>query len=317
MRIVFMGTPEFAVPVMDKLCAAPGVEVVAVYTPPDRPKGRGRGVESSAVKAAASALGLPVMQPNSFRSGGALDDLAKFQPQVIVVAAYGKLLPAGVLNLPAHGCLNIHPSLLPRYRGPSPVVGAILDGVLTTGVSLMLLDEGMDTGPIIAQRERFLDGSETSGDLTGQLFEAGADLLVETLDPWVSGHIKAVQQDASGATFTSKLGRNDGRADWQLVAVELERRRRAFTPWPGLYTQWQDKTVRLLEVVAFEPPLDFLGYVEEEPGLVQGLAVEDCPVGVGTARGILGLKTLQLEGRRATSAAEFLRGYPKFLGSRL
>ena len=317
MRIVFMGTPEFAVPVMEKLCAAPGVEVVAVYTPPDRPKGRGRGVEFSPVKAAASALGLPVLQPNSFRSGEALDDLAKYQPDVIVVAAYGKLLPTSVLDLPAHGCLNIHPSLLPRYRGPSPVVGAILDGVSTTGVSLMLLDEGMDTGPVIAQRERVLDGSETSGDLTSQLFEAGADLLVETLDPWVGGHIKAVQQDESQATVTGKLERSDGRADWQMTAVELERRRRAFTPWPGLFTQWQDKLVRLVDVCAGEGLADFRPGKEPAPGEVMALPFTDSPVGIGTGAGILGIRTLQLEGRRALPAAEFVRGYPDFVGSRL
>ena len=170
MRVVFMGTPEFAVPALEKLCVAADCQVVAVYTPPDRPRGRGRGVEFSPVKAAATGLGLPVLQPNSFRSGEAQNELAAYQPDVIVVAAYGKLLPPGVLNLPAYGCLNIHPSMLPRYRGPSPVVAAILDGVPVTGVSLMLLDEGMDTGPVIAQREFVLDGTETAGDLTRQLF---------------------------------------------------------------------------------------------------------------------------------------------------
>ena len=317
MRIVFMGTPEFAVPVMEKLCAASGVEVVAVYTPPDRPKGRGRGTESSPVKAAASALGLPVLQPSSFRSSQALDDLARYQPHVIVVAAYGKLLPTGVLDLPGHGCLNIHPSLLPRYRGPSPVVGAILDGVSTTGVSLMLLDEGMDTGPVIAQREHVLDGSETAGDLTGQLFESGAELLVETLEPWVAGRLPAVQQDESQATVTGKLERNDGRADWQLTAQELERRRRAFTPWPGLFTQWRDRSLRLVDVCAWEGLAVFEPGKQPAPGEVMALPLADAPVGIGTADGILGVRTLQLEGRRAVPSAEFVRGYPDLIGSRL
>ena len=317
MRIVFMGTPDYAVPVLEKLGAAAGSEVVAVYTPPDRPRGRGRGIEFSPVKVAASGLGLPVVQPNSFRSGEALNGLAEFRPDVIVVAAYGKLLPTGVLDLPRHGCLNIHPSLLPKYRGPSPVVGAILDGVSATGVSLMLLDEGMDTGPVIAQREYALDGSETAGELTGRLFEVGADLLVETLDPWAGGQIQAVQQDEARATVTRKLERNDGRADWELTALELERRRRAFTPWPGLFTQWQDKSLRLVDVCAGETVADLQPGKHPAPGEVVALSRPDAPAGIGTADGILGVRTLQLEGRRAVAASEFVKGYPDFIGSRL
>ena len=317
MRIVFMGTPEFAVPAMEKLCAAPDCEVTAVYTPPDRPRGRGRGVEFSPVKVAAARIGLPVLQPNSFRSREARDELAAYAPDVIVVAAYGRLLPPAALNLPAHGCLNIHPSLLPRYRGPSPVVSAILEGDSVTGVSLMLLDEGMDTGPVIAQREYALAGTETAGELTGELFEAGADLLVETLNPWVAGRLEAVQQDESRATLTRKFERSDGRADWQLTALELERRQRAFTPWPGLFTQWRDKSLRLVEVCAGERLEGCEIGERPAPGEVIALPLEGVPVGIAAADGILGLKTLQLEGRRAVSSAEFVRGYPDFIGSRL
>ena len=317
MRIVFMGTPEFAVPVLERLCAAAGCQVVAVYTPPDRPKGRGRGVEFSPVKAAASSLGLPVLQPNSFRSREAQDELAGYRPDVIVVAAYGKLLPADVLNLPAHGCLNIHPSLLPRYRGPSPVVTAILDGVSVTGVSLMLLDEGMDTGPVIAQQEHSLDGSETAGELTMGLFDAGADLLAETLGPWVAGRLHASRQDESMATVTRKLERSAGRADWELTALELERRQRAFTPWPGLFTQWHGKLLRLVEVCAGDSLAECESRKPPAPGEVVALPMKDVPIGIGTADGVLGLKTLQLEGRRAVASAEFIRGYPDFVGSRL
>ena len=317
MRIVFMGTPEFAVPALEKLCSVADCEVAAVYTPPDRPRGRGRGVESSPVKAAAVRLGLPVLQPNSFRAKEARDELAAYAPDVIVVAAYGRLLPPAVLDLPAHGCLNIHPSLLPRHRGPSPVVSAILDGDSVTGVSLMLLDEGMDTGPVIAQREYALDGTETAGDLTGELFEAGADLLVESLNPWVDGRLEAVQQDESKATVTRKLERSDGRADWQLTALELERRQRAFTPWPGLFTQWQDKSLRLVDVCSGESLADCEIQQQPAPGEVIALPLTDVPVGVGAADGVLGLKTLQLEGRRAVSSAEFIRGYPDFIGSKL
>jgi methionyl-tRNA formyltransferase len=317
MRIVFMGTPDFAVPALEQLCVAADCQVAAVYTPPDKPRGRGRGVESTPVKAAAAKMGLPVVQHNSFRGRDAQVELAAFQPDVIVVAAYGKLLPSGVLSLPAYGCLNIHPSLLPRYRGPSPVVAAILDGVSVTGVSLMLLDEGMDTGPVIAQREYGLEGTKTAGDLTRELFALGADLLVETLPLWVAGQVQAIQQDESGATVTRKLERNHGRADWELTALELERRRRAFTPWPGLFTEWQGKSLRLVDVCAGECLLEAEQYLEFAPGEVVALPLEGIPIGIGTVGGILGLKALQLEGRRAVTSAEFARGYPEFIGSTL
>ena len=317
MRLVFMGTPAYVVPVLETLFAAPGMPVVGVYTPPDRPRGRGQAVEQTPVKAAALERDLPLFQPPSLRSARAQQELASLQPDVIVVAAYGKLLPPEVLDLPPNGCLNLHPSLLPKYRGPSPVVTAILDGAAATGVTLMLLDEGMDTGPILAQQEHPLSGNETAATLTEDLFRLGSQLLLDNLETWIDGNLPACPQDNSVATVTKKLERADGWADWNLPAAELERRRRAFAPWPGLSTNWQGKSLRLLEVTAVEQPFEQVGFVAEDPGLVQGLALEDSPVGIGTARGILALKTVQLEGRRATSAAEFLRGYPGFIGSQL
>ncbi|MCY4365304.1 MAG: methionyl-tRNA formyltransferase [Chloroflexi bacterium] len=317
MRVVFMGTPQYAVPVLEELQAASSTEVVAVYTPPDRPRGRGREIETTPVKAAALELGIPVCQPVSFRSEEVREELASFLPDVVVVAAYGKLLPASVLELPPHGCLNIHPSLLPRYRGPSPVVSAILDGVAETGVSLMLLDEGMDTGPIVAQETYPLNGTETALFLTEELFMAGGKLLVDRLQPWVEGKLPLTAQEDSLATVTSKLERSDGAADWTQSAEHLERLQRAFTPWPGLFTQWEDKTLRLLEVCVMQIARQSGESLAPEPGEVVGLDQEDILVGIGTGEGILGLKTLQLEGRRATSASEFLRGYPHFLGSQL
>ena len=316
MRLVFMGTPAYVIPVLETLTAAPGMQVVGVYTPPDRPRGRGQSVEQTPVKAAGLDLELPIFQPPSLRSAKAQRELASLQPDVIVVAAYGKLLPPEVLALPLNGCLNLHPSLLPKYRGPSPVVTAILDGAAATGVTLMLLDEGMDTGPILAQQEHPLSGNETAATLTEDLFRLGAQLLLDNLERWINGNLPACPQDNSVATVTKKLERADGWADWNLTAAELERKRRAFTPWPGLSTNWQGKSLRLLDVEAREQ-LEKLGYVTEDPGLVQGLALEDAPVGIGTTQGILALKTVQLEGRRPTSAAEFLRGYPGFIGSQL
>ena len=315
MRLVFMGTPTYAVPVLEALNQAKGTELAAVYTPPDRPRGRGRELEVTPVKGSALNMGLPVYQPVSLRPARVWEELASLKPEVIVVAAYGKLVPAEVLAIPPHGCLNIHPSLLPKYRGPSPVVTAILDGSVTTGVTLMLLDEGMDTGAILAQRERILEGTETAGELTGELFELGTGLLLESLEPWMCNQLKATPQDDSLATITKKLERSEGRVDWTLSATELARRQRAFTPWPGLFTRWQSKSLRLLEAVAFEASGHPGHGSNARPGEVVDLFFGDIAIGIGTADGILGVKTLQLEGRRATTAAEFLRGYPEFPGT--
>lgn len=309
LRVVFMGTPAFAVPVLQALAASDGVQVAAVYTRPDRPKGRGLAVEMPAVKSCALDLGLQVFQPASLRNEAAQEQLAGLEPEVIVVAAYGQLLPPTVLNTPPLGCLNLHPSLLPKYRGASPVATAILDGAAVTGVTLMLLDEGMDTGPIIAQLEYPLSGYETAGYLTTALFKSGAELLLSQLGPWSAGEITAKAQDDTLATVTRRLERGDGEADWKSPALELERRCRAFNPWPGMHTKWDGKTLKLLEV---EPvPGD------AAPGAVVGLGAGETPVGVGTVDGILGLKSLQLEGRRAVSAVEFLSGYRQFVGAQL
>ncbi|HLF04631.1 MAG TPA: methionyl-tRNA formyltransferase [Dehalococcoidia bacterium] len=313
MRLVFMGTPALVLPVLDGLAADPDLQVVGVYTQPDRPRGRGRTPEMPPVKSHALSLGLPVYQPASLRPARAQAELAALQPQVIVVAAYGLFLPPPVLNTPAHGCLNLHPSLLPRYRGPSPVVTAILEGDTVTGVTLMLLDQGMDTGPIIAQRQHPIGPEDTAESLTLALFQLGAALLLETLPGWVAGRVTAHAQDAAQATVTRKVERADGQARWELSAAGLERRRRAYTPWPGLFTHWQGQVLKLLDVAAL-PPQASPG---AQPGLVVPLALPGMPAGIGTAEGMLGLKTLQLEGRRPVSAAEFLRGYPQFLGSRL
>ena len=315
MRIVFMGTPDFSIPVLHGLMEKEGTQIVGVYTPPDRPRGRGRDQVPTPVKAAALELDLPVFQPASLRPERVRRELGDLRPDVAVVAAYGKLLPPEILSIPSHGCLNIHPSLLPRYRGPSPVATAILDGVERTGVTLMLLDEGMDTGPIVAQEDLELTGSETAHSLTEELFRLGANLLLESLDAWVAGTLDAKPQDNGQATVTTKLERSDGSADWSLAAQQLERMQRAYTPWPGLFTQWQGKSLKLVEVMA---PVAMEGYrtlPAAGPGEVVALSHSESPLGIGTAEGILGIKALQLEGRRPLPAAEFLRGYPDFVGS--
>ncbi len=313
MRVIFMGTPTPVIPALERLCRMPEVDVVAAVTPPDRERGRGRRFEPPPVKEAAQRLGVPVLQPDGLRSQSAQAQLAALSPDVIVVAAYGKLLPKPVLELPPHGCLNLHPSLLPRHRGPSPVATAILEGDEVTGVSLMLLDEGMDTGPVIVQRECALTGEETSGELTDRLFGIGAELLAENIGPWTRGELQAHPQDNAQATVSRKLERTDGAADWTLPAETLARQCRAYAPWPGLYTHWQGKTLKLLEMA----PLPESGSpepVEGRPGQVLSLS-PTAPATVTTGCGLLGLSRIQLEGRRAVTVREFLAGYPDFIGA--
>ena len=265
------------------------------------------------VKAHALEHGLKVRQPASLRPPEVEAELESIAPDVIVVAAYGRILPAPILAIPRHGCLNLHPSLLPRYRGPSPVPSTILSEETVTGVTLMLLDEGMDTGPIIAQSKYPLSGRETSDALTTDLFSLGAGLLLECLAPWRAGSLQPQPQDESQATVTNKLERDNGLADWNVAAAQLAVRLRAYTPWPGLFSHWEGRMLKFLEVVSL------LGDVEAdaEPGVVLGTASDETPLAVSTGRGLLGLRRLQLEGRRAVSAAEFLSGYPGIVGARL
>ena len=312
MRLVFMGTPTFAVPVLAGLTGLDGWDVAGVYTPPDRPAGRGRRPQLSPVKEFALERGLTVHQPASLRSAEAQAELAGLEPDAIIVAAYGKLLPPPVLKLPPLGCLNIHPSLLPRHRGPSPVATAILDGDRVTGVTLMLLDQGMDTGPLIAETEYPLNGDETAAGLTETLFGLGGKLLHESLPRWQSGELQATPQDDSLATGTRKLERADGLADWNLTAEELEQRARAFTPWPGLFTNWNGSGVKLVEVAVLPN-----GTRGEDPGVVVATGDSVAPAAVVTAQGLLGLKTVQLEGRKVVAISDFLRGAPGFIGARL
>ena len=308
LRAVFMGTPRFAVPALDALASNPAVDVVAVYSPPDRRRGRGRVMEPSPVKARAQELEIPVCQPSTLRNPDAIGELSALNPEIIVVVAYGRLLPAEVLDIPRFGCLNLHPSLLPRHRGPSPVPGAILNGDKTTGVTLMLLDEGMDSGPIIAQRSRSIRPEDDAESLTTELFKAGADLLDATLPAWVSGDVDACPQDHELATFTSKLERADGLADWRRSAEFLWQQQRAYTPWPGLHTSWQGKEIKLLDVSP-------LPAGTAEPGaVVRGNGNQ---LAVGTGEGLLEIRRLQLEGRRPSSAEDFVRGYPDLVGARL
>jgi methionyl-tRNA formyltransferase len=304
-----MGTPDFAVPTLDSLVLG-GHQVVAVYTQPDKPAGRGRTLISSPVKRKALQLGLTVQQPPSFRQPEEVQKLADLHPDVIVVAAFGQLLPQSVLDIPPFGCLNVHPSLLPRHRGPAPVAAAILAGDEVTGVTIMLLDRGMDTGPLLTREEVPILPQDTTGSLTANLAQAGARLLLQTLPLWLEGKIAPQPQDNSKATYSESLTKEGGRIDWRLPAVELWRRVRAFQPWPGCYTAWQGKVLKVIEAV----PLPGAGEVGRVVA-IQGS--QSATIGVQAGEGILGLLQLQLEGKRVMAAAEFVRGQRDFVGALL
>ena len=303
-----MGTPGFAAPVLSGLLDA-GHEVAGVYTQPDRRAGRGRRLLAPETKSFAAERGLPVLQPPSLRGEEAQRVLAALSPELIVVAAYGLLLPPAVLDIPPLHCLNIHPSLLPRHRGPSPVAAAIMEGDEETGVTVMRLDEGMDTGPIVAQRRTGIGAEETGEALTARLFQMGADLLVDTLPAWARGEIEARPQDEALATVTPRLSREDGEIDWSLSAERTARQVRAYHPWPGAYTTWEGRSLKVIEATAAAGEAGGV----EEPGRVVSLGRGR--MGVATGEGVLELRQVQLEGRSAVDAAGFLAGHPGAVGS--
>jgi len=314
LRVIFMGSPEFAVLPLEHLIHNQ-YHVAAVYTQPDRPAGRGRALYPSPVKRAAVYWQLPVLQPASFKRGETVAELASFHPDVVVVAAFGQILPQSVLDIPHYGCLNIHPSLLPRFRGASPVAAAILAGDEFTGVSIMLMDEGMDTGPILARAQIPISAADTTGSLTAKLSRIAAQLLLSVLPPWLGGELTPQPQDEAGASYCRPISKEEGEIDWHLPAIDIWLRVRAFHPWPGCYTRCQGRQLKIMEAV----PLS--GEVGVKAGQVVPLApAGDGPApafGVGTGKGILGVLKVQPEGKRAMSAADFLRGQRAFVGTLL
>jgi methionyl-tRNA formyltransferase len=306
-RVVFMGTPRFAVPTLKALTEAH--QVVGVVTQPDRPAGRGRDIHQSAVKQVAVARDLPVFQPRSLRTPDAVAQLADWKPEVIVVAAFGQILTEEVLDLPPHGCLNVHASLLPRWRGAAPVAAAILAGDEVTGVTIMKMDPGLDTGPILAQQEEPIRADDTRAALTERLSFVGAQLLVETLPEYLAGNLEPRPQDDEKATLAEQLRKEDGRLDWSRPAIVLDRKIRAFTPWPATFTFWGG---RRLKVITASPLPDWEG--EADPGTVVDM---DGGAAVATGKGALRLEKVQLAGKRAMAIGPFLRGRQDFVASRL
>ena len=302
-----MGTPDFAVPVLEALTGTH--QVVGVVTQPDRPAGRGRRLTPSPVKQVALNLGFPISQPRSLRTPEAVAQLAAWEPDVIVVAAFGQILKQEVLDLPPHGCLNVHASLLPRWRGAAPAPAAILAGDKVTGVTIMRMDAGLDTGPILAQREEPIQSDDTRETLEVRLARLGAAVLVETLPAYLAGDLPPQPQPAEGATYAGQLRKEDGQLDWSLPAVDLDRRVRAFTPWPGAFTTWQGRRLKVLRAA---PLPDWRG--NAPPGTALALADG---LAVATGEGALHLEEVQLAGKRPADVAAFLRGQRDLVGSRL
>ncbi len=298
MRIVFMGTPPFAAQVMEKLIEK-GHEIALVVTQPDKPKGRGQKLVAPAVKTRALELGLEVAQPQNAKDEEFLALLAQIKPEIIIVAAYGKILPKSILDLPQYGCLNVHASLLPKYRGAAPIQRAILDGEEMTGVTIMLMDVGLDTGKMLAKAELKIESSDNSGELFDKLAQIGAELLVDTLPLWVNGEIEPLAQDDDLASYASMLTKEEELIDWSKSAWEINRQIRAFAPDSCAYTYLRGKRLKIgaSEVVSAQ---------NSQAGTV--IAADKKGIIVACGENALKLLLLQPEGKKMMQAGDFLNG---------
>ena len=302
MKIVFMGTPHLSIPVLERI-VDDGHEILAVYTQPDRTSGRGRRKAISPLKEYSVSKNYLVLQPENFRGNSSeINTLKKFDADIAVVAAYGILLPPEVLSAFRHGCINLHPSLLPKYRGASPVSSTILAGDKYTGVTIIQLDSGMDSGPILSQEKIKLRGDEFCDKLTMDLFMLGSKLVSKTISEFATGNIEIVQQDHDKATFTEKLSRNDGLIDWTKGFNRIWKEIRAYNPWPGSHTKFKGKNLKIIEAKISTENKSPSGYV----------SIHRNEVYVGTSDGSLNVKKLQVEGGNIVLASDFARGHKDF-----
>jgi methionyl-tRNA formyltransferase len=303
-RTVFFGSGDFALPILEALLGAPDVQVVAVVTAPDRPAGRGGDLSATPVARRAGELGLPLLQPSSIRDPEVIAVIAAVRPELGILADYGRIIPRALLDVPIHGILNIHPSLLPRHRGATPIPAAILAGDAETGVTIIRMDVGLDTGPIVAAERWPLLGNETAPEVAARAATVGARLLVRSLAGWLAGSLSAEPQDDAVATLTRPLRREDGRLDATRSARDLERVVRAYRPWPGSFL---DTAIGRLTVVAatVAPP--------EAADLPGQLVRDGDDLALATVDGRLRLIEVHLAGSREMAAAEFLRGRGRVL----
>jgi len=316
-RIVFLGTAGFAVPALERLIDS-DYELAAIYTQPDRPAGRGRHDRPSPVKEAALRHGLLVRQPLRLSTPEETEALTALKPDVIVTVAYGQILHQRVLDVPPRGVVNIHPSLLPRYRGAAPIAGAILAGEKETGVTIMLLALALDEGPILSQRRVPIDPHDTTGALTAHLAGPGAELLMETLPGYLDGSIQPQGQDPTLATYVPMVQKEDGLIDWRLSAVDIWRRVRAFDPWPTAYTHLDGELLQIREAwpVTAESS-EMPGTIVPLPDASKEQIPPEAGFAVQTGDGLLAVLRVQKAGRRAMAARDFLRGERGLPGKRL
>lgn len=307
-RIVFMGTPASAAASLERLLEGPD-PVVGVVTQPDRPAGRGQKVAPSPVRKVAESHDKPVLAPERIRDLGFLEALKSWVPELIVVVAYGRILPRSILELPPQGCLNVHYSLLPRYRGAAPIPWALLNGEDKSGVTTMRLVEKMDAGPILLQEEVSLGPNETTGSLEAKLTPVGGRLLLETIRRLKEGSITPRLQREEDATYAPMLKKEDGRIDWTQSAQAIERRIRAFCPWPSAYTYWQGRLVKVFRAA--------LVSMEERASPGEVVRADRAGLWIATGQGVLSLEEVQLENRKRLPAAEFLKGARIEKGARL
>jgi methionyl-tRNA formyltransferase len=307
LRIVFMGTPEFALPTFQGLLEA-GVNLCGVFTQPDRPRGRGKVLAPPPVKELALKFKLPVFQPEKLRDPEAVEQLRILKPDLIVVVAYGQILPKSVLEIPRYGCINVHASLLPRYRGAAPINKAIVDGEQVAGVTTMLMDVGLDTGDMLIKRATEIGDEETAGELHNRLALLGREAMEETLRRLCDGTLRPEPQDDAQSNYAPMMKKEDGRIDWSRSATVIHNLVRGLTPWPGAFTLWDGQMLKLGRTLAEEGPA-------AEPGTV--LSADADGVCIACGEGVLRVRELQLAGKKKLPASDFLRGASLSAGARL
>ena len=312
LRVIFMGTAELSCASLEKLAAGKDFQLLAVVTQPDKPKGRELKLQPSPVKILAERLSLSVLQPARARDEGFISTLRELRPDLIVVVAYGQILPPAILELPRYGCVNVHTSLLPQYRGAAPIQWAIADGNAETGVTIMQMDAGLDTGPMLAVRRTPILPTDDSQTLHDRLAQLGAELLVETIPDFAAGKIVPQPQPLAGASYAAKIKKEDGRINWQLPAREIWSRLRAFTPWPGAFTQLDGSggPAALLKIWRAEP-------APQTGRAGEVLAADKTAILVACGQGSLRITELQREGGRRLPAEQFLQGFPLPTGTKL
>ena len=304
LRVAFFGSPDFAIPTLEALLDSPYRPTVVV-TQPERPAGRGRQPQAPPIKPVAEAAGIDVLQPERLREPDAVAAFAAYAPDLSIVVAYGQILPPSVLQLPAHGTLNVHASLLPRWRGASPIQAAILAGDAETGVTIMLVDEGEDRGPTLAKQPEPIRTDDDAGALSGRLERAGATLLLETIPRWLGGEITPTPQDETLVTRARRIKKQQGQIDWTRPAREIERQVRAFSPWPGATTSLRDQPLRIWQA----------GLGAGDTGQAGKVVAVNKTIDVATGEGLLRVGRLQRAGKRELTAAEFAHGERDLLGA--